>query len=267
MSMEWSKYDSYEWTTSTYADDHPSNTVEHNWYIKPFDAPSVGFHQDHPTELIHFELTKDSYNASAELARVYEIIMDITGNPPDDYAIMCAKKMFVAGSEGLSDAKKMHNAIHAAMKDYFKGWITHWGELEKGNGQLYLHHYWQLAEKFYKFYEGIKEPTAEQLNEISQEVRLHCEVGLMTDDDGYHPTFEIAPKNLRGYLWKSLAEDYENHWNDVQLVHCARRDCERIFGDNVQPQQVTCNSSCQAALAKEPDAIAQSAVFVKRDVS
>tara|TARA_A100001037_G_C15058941_1_gene593771 strand:+ start:507 stop:1304 length:798 start_codon:yes stop_codon:yes gene_type:complete len=265
--MEWSKYDSYEWTTSAYADDHPSDTVEHNWYIKPFDAPSVGFHQDHPTELIHFKLDKDKFNASAELARVYEIIMDITGNPPDDYAIMCAKKMFVAGPEGLSDAKKMHNAIHAAMKDYFKGWITHWGELEKDNGQLYLHHYWQLAEKFYKFYEGIKEPTAEQLNEISQEVRLHCEVGLMTDDDGYHPTFEIAPKNLRGYLWKSLAEDYENHWNDVQLVHCARRDCERIFGDNVQPQQVTCNSSCQAALAKEPDAIAQSAVFVKRDVS
>ena len=263
--MEWSKYDSYEWTTSTYADDHPSNTVEHNWYIKPFDAPSVGFHQDHPTELIHFELTKDSYNASAELARVYEIIMDITGNPPDDYAIMCAKKMFVAGSEGLSDAKKMHNAIHEAMKDYFKNWITHWGELEKGNGQLYLHHYWQLAEKFYKFYESIKEPTAEQLNEISQEVRLHCEVGLMTDDDGYHPTFEIAPKNLRGFLWKSLAEDYENHWNDVQLVHCARRDCERIFGENVQANQTTCNSSCQAALAKEPDAIAQSSVFVKRD--
>ena len=133
--MEWSKYESYEWTTSNYADDHPSDNVEHNWYIQPFDAPTVGFHQDHPTELIHFELEKDTFNASAELARIYEIILDITGNPPESYAVMCAKKMFIAGPKDLSDAKKMHNAIHEAMKQYFKGWITHWGELEKGNGE------------------------------------------------------------------------------------------------------------------------------------
>jgi hypothetical protein len=257
--MEWSKYEHYTWTTANLSKDEiAKKPIENNWYIKQLDPKA---------ELIPYELHKNDYNPSAELARVYENVMKTFKNPPEDYALMCAKKMFVeTDTKGLSETKQTHNAIHGNIKWAMRDWISNWGELEQDAPSFYLDHYWQLAEKFYKFYESIKEPTSEALQEISSQVRLHCEVGLQADDDGFHPAFEITPKNLRGFLWMSLAEDYENHWNAVTIIHCAREACTRVFGSNVRNDKTTCGSSCRNALNRNPKAIATSSLFKRRDV-
>jgi hypothetical protein len=268
--MKWSKYEHYRWTTSNFAKDMiAENNVEDNWYIAPplHDAPTVGFHQDHELEqLIHYELNADDFNPSAELARVYEIVMHNNGNPPEDYAVMCAKKMFIGGPKGLSKTKQQHNLIHGSMKTYFRQWITDWGELEKDNDQLHLHNYWQLAKNFHGFYTNMKEPTAEQLSDISENIRLHCEVGLMTDPNGHHPTFDVAPKNLRGFLWKLLAEDYENHWQAVQLIHCARPACIRVFGRKRRGQAKACGAACATYISKNKNENQIQSAFSKSQI-
>lgn len=261
VSMQWQKYDRVGWSASGFDDDHPRTNQFTGHILKPINAPTVGFHQDHETteaELIHYELNATEFNPTAELVRAYEFILHKSKNDGvrPDLDLLLSFSSFewheTRQEPVLSDTKQFHNMRHALIQQYTAKWANHWGKPNDDSYEYKERNYLRLAHMFHNIYisaddKGIIDKG--HYKEINQNIRLNCEVGL--HEDGLDNIIGIIPKSLLGFLWLNLAEDIANK---KSYGICSRPGCIRVFGTNVRSDKSACSSECRNYLNRNPDA-------------
>ena len=61
-------------------------------------------------------------------------------------------------------------------------------------------------------------------------------------------------------------EGYENHWQAVQLIHCARPACIRVFGRKRRGQAKACGAACATYISKNKNENQIQSAFSKSQI-
>ena len=259
--MQWSKYDSVIWTSPGPDPDQLRKNQNNNWSISPV----------HP-ELIKkpYKLDATKFNPSAELARIFELIManiaEDGPRPPYDYLMTCSSFSWVTTKHesGLSEVKTLHNNAHTIIDDYTQTWVSNWGNPSLDKYQWKEQDYLKLAARFYNLYSLAHDNNLVYMDyeEINEGIRLHCNVGLARDESGIGHNIGITPKSLEGFLWLTLANDITNK---KKYGICSRPNCTRVFGTNVRNNKSICSSTCRNYLNRNTDKETFPSIFERRN--
>ena len=258
--MEWQRYkDRVHWNASGFEDGLQPNQMG-DWSLKPSVKTS-------PTETYIVE--DERYNPAAELARVFENISQRVGaghdtRPPLSYLLTCTKFQWVRNEDKrpLTETKLKHNEAFTFMQTFTQDWVTSWGKPNDDDFIWKLKDYIQLSARFYYFYSNINDLMQDDIDEINENVRLHCDVGLNHVKDTTTYTFGTVAKSLLGYCWRSLAYDVAN---PQSYRACARQWCTRVFNENACKDIKSCTNRCSTALSRGRNAetdVAHESIFI-----
>jgi hypothetical protein len=242
--MEWQRYkDGMAWTSHNpegYKDDVEVPFID--FQLMPITKKSL--------ELETYVVEDERYSPSAELARVYENIVQRVSEghdtkAPDSFLNTTVSFMYIPlKDKPLTDYHKMHNKAQTWMQTFTQDWATNWG-VPNPDKEWDLERYVDIAERFYHFYSNIKNLQEKDIEDINLGIEVYCDVGLRKEKNEY--TYGTVPKNLIGYCWMSLAHDVAN---PQSYRACARQWCTRVFNENARKDIKSCTNRCSTALSR-----------------
>lgn len=243
--MEWQRYkDRMTWSASGFEDGLQPNQIG-DWSLRPTIKTS-------PMQT--YIVDDEKFNPSAELARVFENISQQIGEghdtrPPLSYLMTCCQFMWVRNQDKrpLTETKQKHNDAFSSIQTFTQTWSTNWGQLNNDNYVWQLKDFLQLSARFYYFYSNSNVLVQDDIDEINDGIRLHCDVGLNRAKGTTDYSMGVIPKNLLGYCWKSLANDIANK---KEHRMCASQWCTRVFKENIRPNKQSCGNSCSTSISR-----------------
>lgn len=247
--MQWKKYDSVDWKTSGFDQDQPQKNQIRYDSLQP----------THP-ELAkeEYELNAKEFNPSAEMARIFELIMynvAAGGNarPPYDYLLTCSSFEWreTKREKVLSEVKQLHNFAHKQIQRFTAIWSSHWGQPNNDKYNFKEKDYLKIAARFYNLYSLAHDNKLVKMDyeEINENIRLHCDVGIHKVDTEHN--IGITPQSLLGFIWLNLADDIANKKN--YGICQGRTDCIRILSTKLENETKTCSLACTNHLKRNPN--------------
>jgi hypothetical protein len=233
-------------------------------------------------------------NASAELARIYEIILWKFRNElsdkknVDEYIINTFNKWSISWGfqrSKLSDEEKLEWDVHKLLNKLLHKWTGYYGELDlldDNNGlikfaptwQANIDMYWNLSKTFYGIYQRMfygvlaDNHNLDDVKMINKKVNDLCYVELNFTEYNSTVNFEIRDVNSHGFLWASIAADFQDMTNLIpyydpkedktfrsipKIQRCANPYCFVVFGHKTRVDVKTCGSTCRTYISRNKE--------------
>ena len=192
-------------------------------------------------ERFHHFNKLDYRNPSAELARIYEIILwkfrNVSARDElsdkknvDEYIINTFNKWSISVGfrrYELSDEEKLEWDVHKLLNKLLYKWTGYYGELDlldDNNVVTYLapyyagciDMYWNLSKTFYGIYQRMlygaiaDKHNRHDVKMINEKVNNLCHLKLDFKGATEMVNFEIRDVNSHGFLWASIAADFQD---------------------------------------------------------